>query len=363
MLFNIRQFLNFVKPFPVIAVVKANAYGHGLEAVVDILLSAPDFRARGWLAVDSITEAREAEALLGKRKIPILILGYTPEDELDQAVRYGFHQVVYDEAALKKLERLGARMKKPAFIHLKLETGTNRQGIKEEEIDSFLKLIKKMKWVRLVGVYSHFADAEDDAYYSTIQLETFNRLARQFEEAGVTGLTRHMASSAAILRYPSARLEAVRIGISLYGLYSIKDKKIKKRLPLKPALSWKTVVAQVKTIDVGETVGYGRTWRAKHKSRIAILPVGYADGYSRRFGNRARVLINGYFAPIIGRICMNMCMADISRMPKARAGDKVILIGQAGAKKITVLELAELDGTINYEIIARLNPLIPRIIV
>ena len=171
----------------------------------------------------------------------------------------------------------------------------------------------------------------------------------------------HMASSAAILRYPASRLDAVRLGISLYGLYSVPNK-IKKSVLLKPVLTWKTMVAQVKTIASGETVGYGRAWTAKRQSKIAVLPIGYADGYSRRLGNRSRVIINDHFAPIIGRICMNMCLADVTQIPKVKAGDTVILIGGDKNKKITVEELAAIDDTINYEIVARLNPLIPRVI-
>lgn len=364
LLHNFRVFQKLIRPAKIMAVVKANAYGHGAREVVNILNADAEFQKNGWLGVDSL-----AEALAIHFKSPILILGYTPKNELASVIKNGYRQVVYHPKTIITLENLAKKYKTIAQIHLKLETGTNRQGIGERELPVIIETLKKCPRVRVEGVYSHFADIEDTEIkppklllshsFAGAQFRKFVKLAKQLQQEGIHPKIQHLAASAASLLYPEAHLDCIRLGISLYGLYSIPTKILK----LHPVLSWKTIVAQIKTIQKGETVGYGRTWRALQDSRLAVLPIGYADGYSRRFGNKARVIINGQYAPIVGRICMNMCMADVSNIKNIKIEDEVIVIGQSGSKKITVEELAELDGTINYEIVARLNPLITRRVV
>ena len=247
---------------------------------------------------------------------------------------------------------------------------------------------KNSTLVKFEGAYSHFADIEDTSFFSpplatpgiptlrfglvapesrrasfaADQFDRFKKIISILANYGLKPSMRHMAASAASLLYPETHLDFIRLGISLYGLYSA-PRKDKEKIKLLPVLSWKTLVAQIKIIKKGETVGYGRTWIAKKTSRIAVLPIGYADGYSRRFGNNAKVIINGQYAPIVGRICMNMCMIDVTKIKNFKVEDEVIIIGQAGKKEIAVEELAKLDGTINYEIVARLNPLINRKII
>lgn len=355
------------------AIVKANAYGYGLETVAKILADDPQFKKQGWFGVDSLEEALALKKIFEAKLPPTLILGYTPEKDLEEVVANGFRQVVYRPETVAHLQYAAARLKKIALVHLKLESGTNRQGVGESDLPAMVTVLKECDRVRLEGAYSHFADVED-VYktsrtikdgnpFAAEQFKTFTRLLEHLEQSGLVPKMRHLAASAAALLYKETHFEYIRLGISLYGLYSVDPANLSKNIRLKPVMSWKTVVAQVKTVKKGETVGYGRAWRAARRSRIAILPIGYADGYSRLFGNTARVIINNCYAPIIGRICMNMCMADVTDIPAARAEDEVVIIGGSGDKNVSVEELAALAGTINYEIIARLNPLITRQIV
>ncbi len=277
--------------------------------------------------------------------------------------------MVYGAEQIYKLQSIAKKINKAALIHLKIETGTNRQGVGERELHGIITALKNSPQVHFEGAYSHFADIEDvigenkklsaSNSFAGEQFRKFTQLVKQLESSGISPKIKHFAASASSLLYKESHLDFIRLGISLYGLYSIPAQKPK----ILPVLSWKTIVAQIKNIKKGETVGYGRTWRAKKDSQIAVLPIGYADGYSRRFGNSAHVLINRQYAPIVGRICMNMCMVDVTNIANIKTEDEVIIIGQAGKKEISVEELAKLDGTINYEIIARLNPLVARKIV
>jgi alanine racemase len=345
------------------AVVKANAYGHGYIEICRILENQDiDF-----LAVHSFDEA----LLLKESKFSpkILIVGYTPYDQLAEAVRNGFHLTVYNLETIKKLKAL--KTEQPARMHLKLETGTNRQGIDDNDLPKFLKLIKDEDNIKLIGASTHFANIEDttDHSYARLQLKRYRNMIRIIEKAGFKIPIKHTASSAASLLFAKTHFDMIRFGISLYGLWPSKETYLSYRLAggsnnlLKPALTWKTKVAQIKKIPKGSFIGYGCTYRAGANSKIAILPLGYFDGYDRKISNLGYVLIQGERAPVRGRVCMDIIMADVTNIPNVRVEDEVVLLGKQRDEEITTEQMAGWAQTINYEVIARINPLLPRKIV
>ncbi len=342
------------------AVVKADAYGHGLKPVVESIGNDVD-----WFAVHSPSEARAVRAL--GIELPILIMGFvSPADErfLDR----GTHVMV---SCLEVLDFLGDLRKRSGLsvpVHLKVETGTNRQGFPLAEIPAAADAALD-RGLEITGIATHFANIEDtlEHDFARIQLERFREAVRTLRERGVEPPLVHAACSAATLLFRETDFTLVRLGISMYGYWPSRETKLSwimehpdGYLDLEPVLSWKTVVGQVQEVGRGETVGYGRTWRALRDSRIAVLPIGYADGYPRNLGNRSRVLIGGRAVPVVGRVCMNITLVDVTDIPEVGVGDEVVLIGSQGDATITVEELAELAGTINYELLSRLSPSIPR---
>jgi len=338
-LHNLSQWRRLVGPkVKIMAMVKANAYGHGLAQVAPIVAAG----GANWLGVNNLEEGLQLRQL--GIKLPTLVLGYVPLQNLIQAVSADLSLAVYNHATVRVLPA-GAK------VHLKVETGTNRQGVEPQRVPNFINACRRRKII-LEGIYTHFASVEDETGFAKKQLAIL-------AQVNLPNVLRHAACSAAALCLPPSHLDMVRIGLGLYGLWSTKPQKIN----LKPVLSWQTTVAQVKTVSQGETVGYGRTWQACRRSAIAVLPVGYYDGYDRGLSNGGRVLVHGQFAPVIGRICMNMCMVDVTAIPNVRLEDEVVLLGRQGKNQVTAEELAEKCGTINYEIVSRLNPLIPRVVI
>ena len=363
---NLRVFRELVGSNVKIAcIVKANAYGHGLKEIVLILNNTET----DWFGVDSLEEALEIRTL--KINKPILILGYTPLLKLGEAVENEISLTVYNKESLQKI--LSLKMEKKAKIHLKVETGLNRQGQKADEILDLAKLIIKNKdFFELEGLSTHFANIEDtlDSSFAFEQLRVFKETIRLLKKNKINPPIKHCAASAAAFLYPETHFNMIRVGISLYGLWPSKEtqiallsKKAKRKLSLKPVLTWKSVLAQVKTVDQGESVGYGRTWFASRKSVIGIVPVGYYDGYDRKLSNNSRILINGQSAPVVGRVAMNMIMVDLTNLKKTKTETEVILIGKNAENEISVDEFARRIGTINYEVVSRINPFLPRVVV
>ena len=342
------------KNITLIAIIKANAYGHGLVEVAEILRAKKDIL----LGVDSIDEALALKKIGTKQ--PIMILGYIQKSRMLDALHGHFHISVYDVAVLKYVMSLLAmhRNIKP-HLHLKIETGTNRLGV------ALRDLARIKQFPSIDGIYTHFADAENihSRFYQE-QSQILKKAIWILRRRGVEIQLAHAASSAALMLHADARFSAARLGISLYGLWPSPDVKhlVSDRISLKPALMWKTRIAQIREIQKGETVGYDRTWKAKKETTIAILPVGYYDGYDRGLSNCGVVLVHGKCAPVIGRICMNMMIVDMSGIA-AHAGDEAILLGRSGRQEISADDIAKQAGTINYEIVSRINPLLPRIIV
>jgi alanine racemase len=336
-------------------VLKANAYGHGLSSVASILNQCDSLL---WYCVDSIEEALEIRATgYGG---PVLIMGWIPFEDfhrLDSEMRV----CAYSLKMLKQLETEKLSLK----VHLKLETGLNRQGVKEGELPDLLNFLQSCQYLSLEAFYTHYANVEDtlNPDFFKEQLFRFNKMKELFPSIPMW----HTCASAAALLYPEARGSLCRCGISLYGYHaswktylSLKERGC--LLQLKPVLNWKTRIAQLKDVQPGDTVGYGRTREILSPARIAILPVGYYDGYCRSFGNQGSwVILNGRRAPVMGRVAMNMMMVEVTHIPGISVGDEVVLLGSQGDLQITAEELAEYSGTIHYEVLTGISPHLPRI--
>lgn len=343
------------------AVLKANAYGHGLKEISQLVSSKVD-----WIGVDNNFEA----LALKKSGItnPILILGYTRDNDLREVIENDISFVCYSIDQLKYINTL--ELYKKAKVHLKVETGLNRQGIQQLELKKAVEIIKRSETIFLEGLSSHYANIEDtlDSTYAMYQLENFQKETKILKKR-FPNILLNTAASAGVLLYPQTHLDMVRVGISLYGIWPSRETMIamnmkrKKTFKLRPVLSWKSVVAQVKEIQVGDSVGYGRSWYAARKSTIAIIPVGYSDGYDRQLSNSGRVIIHDTYAPVIGRVAMNMIIVDVTDIANVKRDDEVVLLGKGIQNEINVEELSVKVDTIPYEILARINPELRRLIV
>ena len=346
---------------PICAVVKANAYGHGVREITNLLPSAD------WFAVNSLDEGLELRYNGIER--PILLLGHVLLDKLAEAIEADLRLTIYNTETLEMLKKT-ASLEKPARIHIKIETGTNRQGILPEDIPEFISRAARIPEIEIEGLSTHFANIEDtlNHEYAVEQLHRFEEVLRLIRDAGVHPEVIHTACTAATILFPETHFNMLRTGIGLYGLWPSRETFLSaqtagRSVPdLKPVLSWKTRVAQIKTIPSGSFVGYGCTFRTNRKTRLGVLPVGYADGYDRGCGNSAHVLIMGKRAPLLGRVCMNLIMVDLTDIPQSRLEDEVVLLGKDGDENISAEMMAEWAGTINYEIVTRISPFMPRVI-
>lgn len=359
--------------------VKANAYGHGIVETSKIL----EKTCVDWFCVNSLEEAR----ILRKTKIkkPVYIIGYVLKKNLDEALKLNCRLVVYNKETVVALAKAAKKLGVPARIHLKIETGNNRQGIQLNECLDFANFCRQFKEIIIEGISTHFANIEDISHddmaklhinsktaaniqlYPKFQLDNFKKTIAELAENNILIPIAHCANSAATILFPQTHFNMIRPGIALYGLWpspevKIAAEKLKKQISLKPVLTWKTRIAQIKNIPTNSYIGYGCTYKTRKTMRLAILPVGYYDGYDRGLSNKSRVLVRGKKAPVRGRICMNITMVDITNIPEAKIEDEVTLIGKDGREEITAEYLADLAGTINYEIASRINDKIPRIV-
>lgn len=349
------------------AVVKANAYGHGWREIAELAVRS----GADSFCVHSLEEAQELRAAgFGH---DVLIMGHVPLARLEEAVLGGFRLVLYNLESLERLGEITARLGTTVRVHLKLETGTYRQGVDEQNLPGFLAALKARSSLRLEGIYTHFANIEDTTSHDFAfeQRWRFERMAAMVEAFGFAPLLRHAACSAATLLFPETHLGMVRLGISQYGLWPSKETFLSYTLEhgrsaapvLEPMLAWKTRISQLKTVPAGSYVGYGCSFQTTRETRLAVLPVGYSDGYDRRLSNQAHVLVRGRRAPVRGRICMNLMMVDVTDVPGVELEEEVVLLGRQGEQQISADQLATLVGTIAYEIVARIRAGIPRLVV
>jgi alanine racemase len=360
---NIAEFRRLIGPSTgLMVVVKANAYGHGLDAVAPVIAEDAD-----WLGVNCTDEAMTLTRI-GITK-PVAILGHTSFDQIEHVVRNGYRQVLYRMDVADALSAWATKLKSAARVHLKIETGTNRQGVALADLEGFVAAVKRLPGIEIEGVYTHFANIEDtlDPAFARSQVERFLSALAILKSLGVNPPQVHASATAGALLYPDMDFTMVRVGIGAYGIWPSRETQIAARergrqLSLAPTLTWKTRVAQVKSIRPGDYVGYGLTYQARRPMQVVVLPIGYYDGYDRELSNSGRVLIHGQHVPIIGRVAMNMTMVDVTDTG-AEIDEEVVLLGRQGNAEIRAEELAEKIGTIPYEVVSRINPLIPRRVV
>lgn len=372
---NLEFFRRLVGPeVELSAVVKSNAYGHGLLEIAALAVrhGADSF------CVHALDEALALRAAGFAQDV--LILGRVPLARLDAVVEHDFRLVLYQLESARSLANVASE-NRPARVHLKIETGTHRQGVEGDDLRELLDFLKTSPQIRVEGVYTHFANIEDttDHRYARRQAERFQRALAQIEDAGFRPTKRHAACSAAVALFPETHLDMVRLGISQYGFWSSKETRLSfhnlhhdqtdgdaaeaAEDVLRPVMTWKSRISQVKWIPADASVGYGCTYQTTRRTRLAVLPTGYADGYDRKLSSAGHVLVRGRRAPVLGRICMNLTMIDVTDVPDVQVEDEVVLLGRQGEKEITAEQLAALVGTIPYEIVARIAPHMPRIVV
>jgi alanine racemase len=361
---NLRAFRKRIGKVKLCLVVKANAYGHGIVPVANIA----NENEADWFGVATLDEA-EVLRQAGIKKT-ILILGYVNMKHLAEVVKQGYHLTVFNFETLQRLSAITKRSGKKAHIHLKLETGTHRHGIMEKDILTFGDYLNEHPELSVAGASMHFANIEDttDHTYAMKQLERFEHLVGRLEADGIHPKLRHTACTAATILFTKTYFDMVRLGIGAYGCWPSREtfvsaKERKARMTLRPALTWKTVIGQIKEVPTGSAIGYGGTYKTTRPTRIAILPMGYYEGYNRGLSNGAYVIIRGKRAPVRGRVCMNVMMVDVTDIPEARLEDEVVLLGSQGEETIPAEQMASWAGTINYEVLSRINPELPRIVV
>jgi alanine racemase len=353
---NMREIRRVAQSKDIIAVIKADGYGHGALDIAPTLLDNGATR----IAVAVLNEAVELRR--GGIEEPIMVLGFTPPSLIDMLIRYDIEQTVYSYDLAKEISIVACKKNKIAKIHVALDTGMGRIGFlpDNESVEEVYK-ISKLPNIIIEGLFSHFSSADEkDKTYTNYQLENYNCFYERLKQKGVNINIRHIANSAAIVDMPESHFEAVRPGVILYGYYP-SDEIFKEKIELKPVMSLKTNIVHIKKLPSGEYISYGRKFKTSKESIIATLPVGYADGYTRLLFNKAKVIINGSFAPVIGRICMDQCMVDVTDIPDVKLGDEVILMGQQEDLEFTADHIADLIGTINYEVTCMISKRVPRV--
>ena len=339
---NIKKLIG--KKKELMAVVKGNAYGHDILEISSVVLENGATR----LAV-----ARLEEAIFLRKAgitVPILVLGLTLKPQAESLVSYDITPTVCEFEMIEKLSESAVQMNKMTKIHLKVDTGMGRIGIFPDDVLKFIKRIKALKKVEIEGIFTHFSVADEkDKFYTEEQFRKFIEILTILEKEGIKIPIKHVGNSATLLDLPHMWLDMVRPGLAIYGLYPSKE--VKKTINLIPAQQFKTKIVFIKELPRGESISYGRIYITKRRMRVASLPVGYADGYNRLLSNQGEVLVRGQRVPIIGRVCMDQCMIDVTNLTQVEIGDEVVLWGRQGEGMITVEEIAQKIRTINYEIV------------
>ncbi len=364
---NVKSIRSLLAPTTKLGVVvKSNAYGHGFDLCAKIFECA----SVDWLIVNSVQEATALRAL--GIKLPVYICVQVMPEEVDEVAASEARVVVCDKEIVSKLADIGRALNRPIPCHVKLETGTHRQGLDSESAVEIAEYIFNEPGVYLEGLTTHFADIEDTSNHGFTdgQHQRLEEVADRLRQSGVTLPMVHSASSASTLLRKDLHGDIVRVGIAAYGLWpssevssSFKNLSFSATNPndLVPALNWKARISQIKEVDSGNSIGYGRTFIAKSRMRIGIIPVGYYEGYDRRLSNIGYVLIEGKKARVCGRVCMNMFMVDLTDLPHVKVGSIATLLGAEKGANVSAEVWANWLGTINYEVVSRINPELPRL--
>lgn len=341
------------KPTKLMAVVKSNAYGHGLVQFSKEMVAL----GVDWLGVDSFEEGLELRQAGIKKSI--MVFGYVAPEYFKEASKQNISITVSSMASLRALVKIKLKLK----IHIKADTGLHRQGFLEKEMDEVLKILKKNPQIKTEGLYSHFAAGEDPKYkkYCDRQVKEYLKWVEAFNIAGYKPL-RHMCASSSTMMYPKYHFDIVRVGVSMYGLWPSKETKqaVGRKYKLHPVLSWKAIISEVKVIAKGEYVGYDLTEKVKKKSKIAVVPVGYWHGYPRLLSRRGVFDVAGKKARVLGNVSMDMLVIDVTSVSRVKVGDEVSIIGGENKHWAEADMLAQDSDTINYEIVTRINPIIKR---
>jgi len=349
---NVRALRRFVGPsVEIMAVVKANAYGHGAVPVAQTALAAGATR----LAVHRVQEGIELRR--AGITAPILLLGYAPLRTAPAVVRYNLTPTIITQ---EFAEALAAEAERPVPVHVKVDTGLSRYGVLPEETVDFVRMLQRLPRIHVEGIYTHFATADEaDPSYVRRQLDRFRSVLQALKTRGMYISFRHACNSAATLAFPEAHFDAVRPGIAMYGIPPSEDRS--SPIPLRPVLTLKSRVARVRTLPAGRSIGYGRTYITSRPTRVALVPIGYGDGYHRLVSNRGAVLIRGRRAPILGRVSMDQIVVDVSHLDGVRMEEEVVIIGRQSEEEITATEVAQWAETIHYEVVTSLLPRVPRL--
>lgn len=347
---NVRELCRRAKGAALLAVVKANAYGHGAVPVARAALAAGAQRL-GVICVDEGEELRRAGI-----DAPILVMGHTPPAQAEAVVELGLTPTVNSQQLGLALSRFASLRDAEQPVHLKVETGLNRYGLLPEEAVALAEWLQTLPGLRVEGLFTHFASGdESDKTYTMQQFATFMEVANRLPWIPL----RHVANTGTLLDMPDLSLELVRPGIGIYGCYPSTE--VSHSVELRPVLSLKSRVTRLKRLDPGETVSYGRTWTAPRPSTVALLMCGYGDGLRRALSNRGSVLVRGQRAPIVGRVAMDMSVADVTNIRDVTLDDEVVIIGRQGSEEITADEIAQLCDTISYEILTGITARVPRL--
>ena len=348
---NVRYFLEHTGT-QVMAIVKANAYGHGAVPVAKAALEA----GATWCGVARVNEAQELrQAGIG---CPILILGYTPQNRFRELIADGVSMTVWDFSQIQAISAAASQINQTARLHLKVDTGMSRLGIPPVDAPGLLRAATQLPHIQIEGLFTHFARADEDDHLPSDQQEAlFQDLLDTLKTSGIQIPLVHAANSAASLTRRSVHFNCVRVGIAMYGLHPSAECPLPSSF--RPALRWKSVLAQVKTLPPGRGISYGHTYTTAHSERIGTVPVGYADGFRRTAGNQ--VLVRGQLVPVVGRVTMDQIMVQLDAVPNAHEGDEVIVIGEQDGNRITAEQVATRWNTINYEITSGIAHRVPRV--
>ncbi len=336
----------------ILGVVKADAYGHGMVEVSRAIVDYVDY-----LGVASIDEAASLRRI-GIKK-PILVIGAILPEETEGVLRFDVIQTVSDLDVPRRLSKLARAKKKTAKVHVKIDTGMGRLGFWHEEAIDFIKKIASLKNIIIDGIFTHFPNAEADKVFTYNQIRNFKRLVENLWDNDIYIPIKHTANSMGLIDFKDSHMNMVRPGLMMYGIYP--KKSLMKNIFLRPALTLRTKITCLKSMPKGRGISYGMTYVTRKATKIATIPVGYGDGYSRHFSNKARVLIKGIRCPIVGRVCMDMSMVDVGHLKNVKIGDDVILIGSQGNEIIRAEELAGLINTIPYEVLCNIGHRVPRV--
>lgn len=359
---NIKQFKSFLnKKIKVSVAVKGNAYGHGLVEVARAIENHVDY-----LQVNSLEELRLLRKVTKKE---VLLLGFVNKANLPEAINLGCQLAVFSLPQLLEVENISKKLNMVTNIHVAVDASFGREGLMSSELPKFFLKLNKCASVKLEGLYSHFANADDleNISHNQKQIDVFENSIKLAREFGFENFQTHISATAGSLVFEKSKgsNDLVRLGLGAYGLWPSSDleKVFKNKINLKPVLSWKTKVAQVKILPKGSNIGYGLTYKTKSDQKVALIPQGYSDGLNRNLSNRGHVLIRGQKCKILGRVAMNMFIVDVDQLGGVRMGDEVVILGKQGRSEISADDLASLLNTINYEVLTSISPLLPRSLV